>query len=201
MPRERLSEVKSTIEYEKKAMLSSVEYHCLTRCFFAPQSKMLVQVNHYYDTHKYELNDMDITCRIREKDGTYEATVKSHAQERKDCCIEKSREAKDQFDTSLFKDMNVTYQGNLTTIRKVLHLTSELRIMFDINFYLDFIDYELEVEYDGDNERLAEIEIRELSEILLKENLITSQSDFCKRFESSKSKSKRFFERKRALYK
>lgn len=189
------------IEYEKKAMLSSAEYHCLTRCFFAPQSKMVVQVNHYYDTHTYEFNDMNITCRIREKDGTYKATIKSHSRNAEDCSVENSREVNDQFDTTLFKDMNVTYQGNLTTIRKVLHLTSELRIMFDINFYLDFIDYELEVEYDGDNEQLAEIEICKLSDILLKQNLISSQSDFCKRFKNSKSKSKRFFERKRALYK
>ena len=189
------------VEYEKKAMLSSVEYYCLTKCFFAPQSKTTVQVNHYYDTHTYELNDKDITCRIREKDGTYKATIKTHSQGDENCSIENSKWAKNQFDTTLFKDMDLRYQGNLTTIRKVLYLTSQLRIMFDVNVYLDFIDYELEIEYDGDNGWLAENEIYRLSDILLKQGLISNRRDFYKRFKNSKSKSKRFFERKRVLYK
>ncbi len=201
MQRERLLEVESSIEYEKKAMLSSAEYYCFIRNFFAPQSKMIVQINHYYDTHTYEFNDIDTTCRIREKNGNFKATIKKHCKGYENRSIEKSVEAKNQYDTTLFADMDVRYQGNLTTIRKELALTPELKIVFDINLYLDVIDYELEIEFGGYDDWIVQNEIYGLADLLLEEKLITCASDFYKRFNNSKSKSKRFFERKRDLYK
>ena len=182
-------------------MLSVAEYYCLERNFFAPQSKMMVQVNHYYDTHKYEFDNIDTTCRIREKNGNFTATIKKHCKGDTDLSTEKSVEARNQFDTTLFTDMGVWYQGNLTTVRKELSLTPELKIVFDINLYLDVIDYELEIEYNGYDEWMVQNEIYRLADILLEEKLITCASDFYKRFNNSKSKSKRFFERKRDLYK
>jgi len=63
--------------------------------------------------------------------------------------------------------------------------------------YLDYMDFEMEIEYRKDCEENAIEAIKKAAECLVKANLISSTDEFMLRIKKSKSKSKRFFERKK----
>ena len=182
------------LEYEKKILLTAEEYFTLLRLKDKKQSPT-IQTNYYYDTDDLKMNLQGITCRIREKNGKYKATIKAHKQANKECSIEKTKDALNKYDDSLFSGMHLKLQGSLTTERVILYSDNGCEVVLDKNMYLGMTDYELEVEYLPEyEEHASKLIYRHISFLypLKLCMLILSQR-------VSKSKSERFFEYKQKL--
>lgn len=191
---ERLKEVIEMLEYEKKIPLTEGEY-CKLMKLEGEGKLRFTQTNYYYDADDLKMNMQGITCRIREKNGKYKATIKAHKQENKECSIEKTKEALNKYDDSLFSGMHLRLQGSLITERVLLYSNNGCEVVLDKNTYLGMTDYELEVEYLPEYEDHAtELIYRYISFLypLKLCMLILSQR-------VSMSKSERFFERKQKL--
>lgn len=186
------------VECEKKILLSREEY--LVVKSIAPKcTQTIKQTNYYYDTDNFKMNKKGITCRIREKNGKYVATIKNHKIGKKECSLETSKEVRDKNDNSLFEKLNVKYQGKLTTTRTTMLYNHRVKVMIDKNTYLGVTDYELEVEYIPEEEKYAERIIRCLAQVVNSKIPQTDIEDFCKRTKKSKNKSERFFKRKKRI--
>lgn len=179
-------------EYEKKVLLNKEEYYFLLNRF---KAKVLpdIQINYYYDTDNLAFAKSDITCRIREKNGEYIATVKSHKSKFN---IENSKKVNRQWDTSFFDFCTLKYWGNLVTLRYKIKVCKEVEICLDQNIYLDDVDYELEVEYAEGNETVAETQLSCIVDALENADIINSRSEFARRINKGDSKSKRFFKKR-----
>lgn len=183
------------LEFEKKALLTELEYIFLRDHghFYGESS---VQINHYYDTDDFELSKKGITCRIREKNGKFTATIKEHETEYKNCSVENSRQVGGKWDDSMFRAMGLKYQGSLETNRIICERYPGVKIMLDRNKYLGTEDYELEIEYDPDSEVRADAELRAISKQLFFLGGFLGQRSFDTRIGKAPSKSSRFFQRK-----
>lgn len=184
-------EVNKLIEYEKKFLLTKEEYLKLI-CSLCGNTTPVIQTNHYYDTNNFELNDKGITCRIREKNNKFTATIKTHLPGKN---LEQSKTVADAKDGSLFSDYNVKYQGKLITHRTKLFCGNGCEIVIDHNEYLSIEDYELEAEYFNGNEDILTPPLK-----LIANTLNMDLNNFYARSIGSKNKSQRFFERKKELY-
>lgn len=176
------------LEYEKKFLFSEQEYMILLSNVgqYAGQA---VQHNYYYDTDKLLYNREGITYRIREKNGRFTATVKTHRIDAQDCSQEESYLAKNPFDIAVFNKPNLKLYGCLTTFRTILHRNDFIVIALDRNVYLDCQDYELEIEYAAGYEEAAEKQRSVYRGFLLEKSDAALVIPLCK------SKSERFFER------
>ncbi len=175
------------LEYEKKVLLTAKEYETIVSKFCENlQSKC--QINYYFDTDDLDMNKKGITCRIRLKDGVYTTTVKKHNYEHHDCSFEETISKKTEFDAEYFKKLNLKLQGELITERIILYKNSYFEIVIDRNYYLEHIDYELEIEYSEGYEEKAN---RIMSDIA---KLLENANKFSNRIGKVKSKSQRFFE-------
>ena len=181
------------LEYEKKILLTYKEYQMLM-AIFNDNAKSVVQRNYYYDTDDFSMNKQGITCRIREKNGIYTATVKKHNWNGLDCSFEKSETVLDEYDTNAFSDMNVRFQGYLETHRNVLYSDNDLEIVLDRNTYLGIEDYELEIEYSKGKKDYAEFKLRYMAYKLRDMDSTFDVLKFCNRTQTVMNKSERFFE-------
>lgn len=179
-------------EYEKKVLLSKEEYYFLLNRVKAKVSPD-IQINYYYDTENLAFAKSDITCRIREKNGEYLATVKSHNTRFN---IENSKKVNSQWDTSFFDFCALKYWGCLVTLRYKFSFCKEVEICLDKNIYLDDIDYELEIEYTEGDETVAETQLSYIVDALENADIINSRSEFARRIDKGDSKSKRFFKKR-----
>ena len=183
------------LEYEKKAMLSREEYEVLAdKCI---NLRLDAQINYYFDTDDFVMNSKGITCRIRAKGGKYKATIKKHSKHNSNCSVEEQLYYKTELDTRVFDALGLCYQGELVTLRACIYRDDFCEIVLDKNMYLDYMDFEMEIEYRKDCEENAIEAIKKAAECLVKANLISSTDEFMLRIKKSKSKSKRFFERKK----
>ncbi len=182
------------LEYEKKILLTQDEYNKLSK--LEGEGKLrFIQTNYYYDTDELKMNMQGITCRIREKNGKYKATIKAHKQDNKECSIEKTKEASSKYDDSLFSGMHLKLQGDLTTERVILYSNNGCEVVLDKNTYLGMTDYELEVEYLPEHEEQAtKLIYRYMSLLYPLKHWMYNLSQ-----RGSQSKSERYFERKHHL--
>ena len=187
------------IETEIKIMLTSDEYSFLSE-YFSMNGESCFQTNHYYDTVDYHFNSKRITCRIREKDKRYVATVKVHNYEgNPNDSFERSRVVQDQWDKSLFEDFDVRYQGYMNTKRITINAFPDITIMLDKNTYLDIEDFELEVECSATSKNSALQFVDSIAELLTQQRYISSKSCFSLRISETESKSCRFMKRKQEI--
>lgn len=114
------------LEQEVKMLLSSCEYNLLVYRF--PEAVSIRQVNYYFDTYDYKWHRNRVTCRIREKAGNFEATIKSHVNKSTGVSKEQTQQVQDRCDTSFFEDMNVDYQGKLVTERLCIMLADDIEV-------------------------------------------------------------------------
>ena len=183
------------LEFEKKILLSRKEYTALLwtmRKDFSPT----IQTNYYFDTDDYTMNQKGITCRVRSKNGRFQAVLKSHSRDASDCSVENASEVQNEFDVNVFREMGLHIQGSLVTERTTIYTDTFCKAVLDRNLYLGCIDYELEIEYSEGYESHAVHVLHHAAEILLLNQCIASAEEFCHRVGISKSKSERFFERK-----
>lgn len=176
--------LKQTLPVFRKCIINiNKKGHIINKFLFVNDMPLLV----------LKMNMQGITCRIREKNGKYKATIKAHKQGNKECSIEKTKEVLDKYDDSLFSGMHLKLQGSLRTERVILYSDDKCEAVLDKNIYLGMTDYELEVEYLPEHEEQATILIDFYMSLLypLKQwSCILSQR-------VSKCKSERFFEHKK----
>lgn len=184
------------LEYEKKIMLTADEYLFILvlMCKYGP---IETQTNYYFDNDDLSMNKKGITCRIRAKNGKYKATVKNHSTEHPDCSIEVDLVEKTAFDPQIFNVFGLHYQGELVTERVVMHKDSACEMVLDRNVYLGHTDFELEVEYSKESEHRAQTLIESFADCLVAAEHLTSVDELFNRIGKGKSKSQRFFERKK----
>lgn len=186
------------IEFEKKILLTEDEYgQLLTLGIFA--EKPVKQKNYYFDTDNFDLNELNITCRIRKQNGRYKATFKAHQPDFAHCSIENSVDVKSRRDRSFFKNMNVRFQGSLTTYRREFSPCVGVTAFLDKNIYLGNPDYELEIEYSVKHERQADEFLGKIADSLYISGATLCPEEFLNRVFASESKSERFFKKKTSL--
>ena len=184
------------LEYEKKIMLTAEEY--LTIVKLMRQCVLTqTQINYYFDTDDFAMNKNGITCRIRAKDGKYSTTIKYHDTDHPDCSVEEDLFEKTEYNPNIFNALGLRYQGELVTERIVLHRDSDCEMVIDRNTYFDYTDFEIEVEYCKDSEHRAQLLLEGIAEALVAEKVLTDMNVFLARTRQGKSKSQRFFQRKK----
>lgn len=185
--------VTDLLEYEMKFMLSHEEYRILFEAFNVPS---YTQTNFYYDTQDLFYNRNGITCRIREKENRYNATIKTHRLKTQHCSEERSRNVTNECDVSLFEGMELFLQGKMQTIRKDILMPNGVRISIDKNTYLGIEDYELEIEYNPAFENHCKEALHTIIVVLSEQNIFSSVEEFYNRMKHSLTKSERFFAQK-----
>ncbi len=185
-------------ELEKKMLLTKDEYEYLMEYFakLQPSCKLssTKQINYYFDTDELEMNQQNITCRVRFKDGQYKGTMKRHFFDT-DKSTEEEIELYDGVNNNAFTDMGLKLFGNTVTERCIVMENSSCKVILDKNEYLDIVDYELEIEYGLENEANAEIIFRYINDELMRRRWRLVFKDDCTRHQGIKNKSRRFFER------
>ena len=183
------------LEYEKKVLLSKDEYAVLVdRC---EGMTVKPQINYYFDTEDLYMNRKGITCRVRAKEGKYKATIKNHIADGLNCSVEEDLYEDTEFNYAVFEALGMYLQGSLITTRLLLHKDACCEIVLDWNVYLGYEDFEIEVEYAKGCENSAVDHLKSIAESLVTADLVDSVEDFMLRIGKGKSKSERFFERKR----
>lgn len=182
------------VELEKKLLLSKEEYDFILKNY--GQNKPInKQTNYYFDTDNFSMNRKGITCRIRLKNGKYKGTIKSHSAGR-DKSIESEVSVKNGIFDNAFIDMGLKYQGELVTERCIIFKDPNYEVVLDKNHFLEHTDYELEIEYALNYEKIAELIMQNVINLLLTHIPSTSLNDIKERRMKSTSKSNRFFERR-----
>lgn len=181
-------------ECEKKLLLSEEAYNALMERFSSAQKQIVTQINYYFDTDDFAMNRQDTTCRIRLKDGQYQATMKRHAAGT-DQSTETEMEIYAGLDHNAFTDMGLKLWGALTTHRCVLLKNPHLEVVLDKNEYLGYTDYELEIEYLPEYEKEARAVLKEVEKALQRKRSPIYNIGI---FSAGLNKSKRFFKRMKA---
>ncbi len=169
-------------EYEKKILLSEKEYRLLSNLFFQGQVPQK-QRNFYYDTPDRSFHRRNITVRVREKNGEFLGTIKTHMGSDSDASSEENFLTNEFPDWFEYEGLWLSFQGELVTERLKIDLGNQLVLALDCNHYLGKTDYELELEYLPNQYAEAEGILTFLQKILKKDPP----------YERSMSKSHRFF--------
>ncbi|MCH3908972.1 MAG: CYTH domain-containing protein [Bacilli bacterium] len=159
----------NAIEIEAKALVSKKDYEKLVALF--PQYSPYTQTNYYIDNKDNLLRKEGFALRVREKQGTYEETLKTPLSQgllEKNCSW-------NQETFQNFKGKNIFPEGDIKRFLTMLDVdTSTLfiktslttkridvpyeggKLSLDENHYSDIVDYEIELEYNNepDAERL-----------------------------------------------
>ena len=154
-------------EIEFKQILTKDLYDKIFNTYFKNE-KPFSQTNYYIDTKGFKLRDHRSALRIREKDNSYEMTLKVPAEVglmeynhptnvklKMNDTLSNSKLPDDirniiegQFNVS---EDELIILGDLTTLRVETHYQNELLVL-DKSEYLNKVDYELEFEVDSYNE-------------------------------------------------
>ncbi|MBN8199146.1 CYTH domain-containing protein [Bacillus sp. NTK034] len=155
------------IEIEFKNMLTSEEFSSLIDFFYLRSEDFSEQENHYFDTPDFLLKSKGSALRIRQKNGSFELTLKqphpeglletneniteSEAAE----MIQTGKIPKEQIIISIeklgIKTDRLQYFGTLATKRAEKEYMKGLAVL-DHSSYLNKEDFELEYEVDNRNE-------------------------------------------------
>ncbi|WP_240374881.1 CYTH domain-containing protein [Bacillus piscicola] len=149
-------------EFEKKNLLTSIEFNRLTQAFQFQDEDFTLQVNTYFDTADFLLKEQRAALRIREKNGHFTLTLKQPAASG---LLEThqtltSAEAKYAFETGRLPAGETVSQIqsmskiNMEDLKKLGSLqTKRAQVPFrngtlflDHSIYLDTEDYEVEFE-------------------------------------------------------
>lgn len=183
------------IEHERKILLSKDEYSYLLKKF-GQDKPIIKQINYYFDTNDLAMNNQNITCRIRLKDGKYQGTIKQHFPET-DHSTETEIDIRNGVYDNTFTDMGLILQGELVTERCVILKNPNIEVVLDKNVYLGHTDYELEIEYLPNYIYDINTTLQKITNILVDHHFSISLKEIMLRCKNAQSKCKRFFERKK----
>ncbi|GIO25771.1 CYTH domain-containing protein [Ornithinibacillus bavariensis] len=159
------------IEIEFKNLLTKQEYLKLLNHLPFPKDGQK-QINHYFETIDFKLREQNSALRIREKNGTYQLTLKEPHQ---DGLLEThddltQMEAMQWMNGNPIAKLSTSKRllelgirveelkpfGNLTTIRRE-YKEDGIIFVLDQSFYHNQEDYELEIEANNHNSGLQAI--------------------------------------------
>lgn len=183
-------------KYQRNIIITPYEYEILSNVIPC-DSKTIHQVNYYYDSDKYEMNGMGITCYIKEIGNEYIAIVRSIDTAGQNSFKTRSKQVQNPYDKSLFEGLKVQYKGKMICERQILYQDNLIEIMLDKNIYFDTIDYELEAIYACENENLLMHLLHYFQNIVRSCLNNNSYLNIIKQSNSAKSKSQRFFLKKK----
>lgn len=184
-------------ELEKKVLLTAQEYTILLEQF--GQGKPIArQINYYFDANDLSMNEQNVTCRIRLRDGKYQGTMKRHRSET-DGSTEIEIEVRNGIYDNAFLDMGLRLKGELVTERCVIRKDACCEVVLDKNEYLGSTDYELEIEYRSGQEKRADEVMRSIADVLRSCNPASTRKTMAPRY-PAESKSGRFFRRWKKLF-
>lgn len=181
------------IELEKKLLLSKEEYKRLV-AYFGKGKSATKQVNYYYDTDNLRMDQQNITCRLRWKNGIWQGIRKKHYLD-SDISEETTAEVYNGVCDNTFTREGLTLQGEMVTYRMILFKNDVCEVVLDKNTYLGYTDYEVELEYAQGYEQHMWDVLRSLAEVLLPVSSPIPTFQLFGRLQSKKSKSRRFFDR------
>ena len=186
-------------ELEKKLLLSEDEYDYLMERFSYEnpliQTPIVTQINYYFDTDDFTMNQQGTTCRIRLKDGKYKATMKKHYPNTNQS-TETEMEIHTGLDNNAFTDMGLKLQGELITKRCIVMKDASCEVVLDKNEYLGHSDYELEIEYSEGHEKDAQAILKIFKDMLVRRKCFLIYKEEIDTFPHVCSKSNRFFDKK-----
>ncbi|WP_072901616.1 CYTH domain-containing protein [Hathewaya proteolytica] len=157
------------VEKEYKIILNSKEYEKIKKTYIWDEK--YIQENYYYDTKNLDLYKLGITFRIRKKNLKYTVQIKLNNKTNE--CIYKTKEEYEHdinyiplcVNSEQYNEINEYVHGKLYLIEKLVtkrrmkQLSECSAIFLDKSFYLERHDYELEFEFDNnDEECLNEIQ-------------------------------------------
>lgn len=154
------------IENELKFMLSELEFYCVVDKIKCRYSEIIckekLQINYYFDSPEGYLRERGVTCRVRQVEGALLGDIKQHHMN-KDFESSETKFAVETLPQSIQYDGQLlTYQGNLITRRHSFQVASSMKIECDINYYLGWHDFEVEIEYEAGLYEVAWQAAREL---------------------------------------
>ncbi len=158
--------LKMEIEKEIKVLITEYQYNEIIKKIYLP--KQVQQINFYYDDLERTMIFSGKTVRIRaDKDKMY-LQLKRHLEKREDVIM--SQEFCKKIGTipyciceeELYKLTGEKYPdvyllGFLFTERSIYTVDSQIQIMLDKNVYLGCLDYELEIEYTCEDNKLDKV--------------------------------------------
>ncbi|WP_110929103.1 CYTH domain-containing protein [Bacillus massiliglaciei] len=149
------------IEIECKNLITKEEFIQITDDFNIAPSDFAVQTNYYFDTPSFHLKEQQSALRIREKDGTFELTLKQPADEgllesnqqinrqEADLFLQHEQFPKGQIESLLLQQginpEEIICFGSLKTERAEIPFKGGL-LVFDRSMYEGKEDFELEYE-------------------------------------------------------
>lgn len=153
------------IEIEYKMLLTKTEFELLLSNIPFPKEGEK-QINHYFDTKCFSLQKKLCALRIREKDNSYQLTLKEpntigllethDTLSKKDALswldgniIEQKHVGK-QLNTLDVLSENLLYYGSLTTVRREINDQNVIFVL-DYNTFNGYSDYEFELEAPNEN--------------------------------------------------
>jgi uncharacterized protein YjbK len=175
MDKKGMDLMSETIEIEFKNLLTKVEYETLLKAFHVEEKAVFSQTNHYFDTPEFTLKDKGSALRIREKNNSFEMTLKQPA----DIGLLETTQvlsANDfqleieyhEFPKGIVQDRleqlkvivnTIEYFGSLTT-RRVEFPYKDGLLVLDHSLYLNTEDYE--IEYEAEDFQHGQIVFQEL---------------------------------------
>lgn len=141
-------------EHELKMLISLDDFRRLKSFFGFLPNKTISQTNYYYDTRNGVMRRENTTVRVRKKDNRFKGTIKRH--------LANGYSTEENFNVDtlplviVVDNIPVWIKGSLDTERTVFTLCDGLKIMFDLNQYLDVVDCEIEIEFREDLQKQAE---------------------------------------------
>ena len=172
-------------EHEVKMLLTRMEYEQIIQVFEKLPCKDIFQTNYYYDTNNQMLRKQNTTMRIRKKENRLKGTLKQHCEN--DCSsLEMDFYVDLVPETMLYNSEILRMMGKLYTERKEFFLSDSMQIVLDRNEYLNYVDYELEIECTKDsvdNAKAIIIIIRDLLKINTNIQSISKSERFFRRLE------------------
>lgn len=186
------------IEIEFKNILKKDEFNRLTTHFQLKDTDFFTQINHYFDTKEFSLKKLGCALRIREKNNSYEMTLK---QPHTEGLLETNQTLSPEVARSLLDGepigegiiqntiskmgiptSELIYFGTLLTKRAEISFKEGLLVL-DYSSYLNTEDYEVEYEVND----------REKGELLFLKLLDDMQIPI----RQTKNKVRRFYDRKK----
>ncbi|UOQ86504.1 CYTH domain-containing protein [Gracilibacillus salinarum] len=151
------------IEIEFKNMLTESEYEQLLNYYSAEKLSPIRQRNHYFETKDFHLKQNHAALRIREKNNTYQLTLKqpnpNGAGLLETHCTITEQEADNWMDeniipkqdiTDALNQMNIDIQelkyGGMLETKRIEFTLNACTIVLDKSNYNGHTDYELELE-------------------------------------------------------
>jgi len=149
----------TNIEKEYKILLSKDQYDLIDKYY--NWDNIITQVNYYYDKHDLSFAKNNTTIRIRMMDNKYKLQIKSPnsvINEKFFVMTEQEKEIKTKPEILQIDGQELYHVGTLTTLRKTKTIDQKnIQICLDKSDYCNIVEYELEIEFAENTDKINEI--------------------------------------------